>query len=261
MSTLSPACRARRGRRARATRDGTGSRARPRRAAGSPRACRTSETAGQIAYSAKPPCAPFGIATTRRPCHSLGAVAARVDDAHHFHARAVRQLGAHHHVPAGDAFEVVEVERDGLHANPAARRPRASGRTVSSRSTSVGRPYSWVRHARIVRSSFGICSPAGSDVERCACASEIALLADREEDSMLPQASSTRSRVRWATGVLLIGLVATACGGNHTNGATPATGGSTVTTTTGAASRLPKFGTRWFRRAVPALRRVRRPTV
>ena len=28
------------------------------------------DTTGQIAYSAKPPCAPFGIATTRRPCHS-----------------------------------------------------------------------------------------------------------------------------------------------------------------------------------------------
>ena len=58
---------------------------------------------------------------------------------------------------------------------------------------------------------------------------------------MLPAKLSTRSRASWATGVLLIALVATACGGNHTNGATPATG-STATSTTGASS-VAKFGT------------------
>ena len=52
------------------------------------------------------------------PLPLLGAGAARVDDAHHLHAGAVRQLGPHHHVAAGDALEVVEVERDRLHLNP-----------------------------------------------------------------------------------------------------------------------------------------------
>ena len=47
----------------------------------------------------------------------VGALAARVDDPHDLHARAVRQLGTHHHVAAGDAFEIVEIERDGLHPN------------------------------------------------------------------------------------------------------------------------------------------------
>jgi ABC-type branched-subunit amino acid transport system substrate-binding protein len=59
---------------------------------------------------------------------------------------------------------------------------------------------------------------------------------------MLPRKLSTRSRARWATGVLLIALVATACGGNHTSGATAATGGSTVAPTTGAPA-VTKFGT------------------
>ena len=44
----------------------------------------------------------------------LGTLATRIDDAERFHARAVGELGADHHVAAGDAFKVVEVQRDGL---------------------------------------------------------------------------------------------------------------------------------------------------
>ena len=73
---------------------------------------------GQTANSAKPPCAPLVVATTRFPAHASAPVPARVDDAHDLHARAVRQLGPHHHVAAGDALEVVEVERDRLHPHP-----------------------------------------------------------------------------------------------------------------------------------------------
>ena len=64
---------------------------------------------------------------------------------------AVRQLGPHHHVAAGDALEVVEVERDRRARGPVPRPARARGRrTSSSWSTSPGSPYSWVRQARIV---------------------------------------------------------------------------------------------------------------
>ena len=59
---------------------------------------------------------------------------------------------------------------------------------------------------------------------------------------MLPRKLSNDSRVRRATGVLLIGMVAAACGGSHTNGAAPATGGSTSSPTTGAPA-VAKFGT------------------
>ena len=45
------------------------------------------------------------------------AVTGRVDDAHDLHAGAVRQFRPHHHVAAGDAFEIVEVQRDRLHAH------------------------------------------------------------------------------------------------------------------------------------------------
>ena len=48
---------------------------------------------------------------------AVGAVTAGLDHAHHLHAGAVRQLGTHHHVAAGDAFQIVQVERDGLHAD------------------------------------------------------------------------------------------------------------------------------------------------
>jgi len=57
---------------------------------------------------------------------------------------------------------------------------------------------------------------------------------------MLPRKPSTNSRVRLTTGVLLIGLVATACGGNHTNGATTTSAGGTSTTAAAAAA---KWGT------------------
>ena len=53
----------------------------------------------------------------------LGAGPAGVDDAHHLHPRRIRQLGAHHHVAAGDALEVVEVERDRLHPHAHLSRP------------------------------------------------------------------------------------------------------------------------------------------
>jgi hypothetical protein len=43
--------------------------------------------------------------------------ATRIDDAHHLHARGVGQLGPHHHVHAADAVEIVQVERDRLHAH------------------------------------------------------------------------------------------------------------------------------------------------
>jgi ABC-type branched-subunit amino acid transport system substrate-binding protein len=58
---------------------------------------------------------------------------------------------------------------------------------------------------------------------------------------MLPRKLAKGARVRRAAGVLLIGMVAAACGGSHGNGAAPATGGSTsapTTTTPGV-----KFGT------------------
>ncbi len=58
---------------------------------------------------------------------------------------------------------------------------------------------------------------------------------------MLPRKSSPISRVRLATGVLLIGLLVTACGGNH-KGATPGTVPSAGTSTTAAAA-VAKFGT------------------
>ena len=59
---------------------------------------------------------------------------------------------------------------------------------------------------------------------------------------MLPRKPSTGSRARRVTGLLVVGLLATACGGNHTNGATPSTGnGSTTTPATAPAGA--KFGT------------------
>ena len=107
----------RRGRRGRARRGGTGSTARPRRAAESCRASRTPTRPGRSRTRRSRRCAPFGIATTRRPCHASAPAPHASTIAHHLHARAVRQLGAHHHVAAGDALEIVQVERDRLHAN------------------------------------------------------------------------------------------------------------------------------------------------
>ncbi|HTD49370.1 MAG TPA: hypothetical protein VK771_02140, partial [Acidimicrobiia bacterium] len=59
---------------------------------------------------------------------------------------------------------------------------------------------------------------------------------------MLPRKPSTSAGVRLATGVLLLGLVAAACGGNHTNGSTPTSVNGTVAPTT-AANATAKFGT------------------
>jgi ABC-type branched-subunit amino acid transport system substrate-binding protein len=56
---------------------------------------------------------------------------------------------------------------------------------------------------------------------------------------MLPQKLSS-SRKAWVTGLVVVALLGSACGGNHTNGATASTGGTTVATTAPAAA---KFGT------------------
>ena len=62
------------------------------------------------------------------PAKSLYAVAnavtARLDDAEDLHARAVGELGPHHHVAAGDALKIVEVQRNGLHPHAHLVRPR-----------------------------------------------------------------------------------------------------------------------------------------
>jgi len=58
---------------------------------------------------------------------------------------------------------------------------------------------------------------------------------------MLPRNLSNNSRVRRATGVLLIGMVAAACGGSHGNSTAPATGASTSSPTSAPA--VAKFGT------------------
>ena len=57
----------------------------------------------------------------------------------------------------------------------------------------------------------------------------------------MPRKPSTSSRVSLVTGVLLIGLVAAACGGNHTNGAAPGT--TVVANTSTTASAAATFGT------------------
>jgi len=62
------------------------------------------------------------------PLPRLGTGAAGVDHAHDLHAGAVRQLGLDHHVAAGDALEVVQVERDRLHAHPHLARLRLGNR-------------------------------------------------------------------------------------------------------------------------------------
>jgi ABC-type branched-subunit amino acid transport system substrate-binding protein len=62
---------------------------------------------------------------------------------------------------------------------------------------------------------------------------------------MLPQMPSTSSRTRLVTGsilLVLIALVATACGGNHSNGAAPS-GGSTTAAPGTTAAAAAKFGT------------------
>jgi hypothetical protein len=62
---------------------------------------------------------------------------------------------------------------------------------------------------------------------------------------MLPQMPSTSSRTRFVTGSILfvlIALVATACGGSHSNGAAPSGGGSTAAPGTTAPAGA-KFGT------------------
>ena len=110
------------------------------------------DTTGQIAYSAKPPMA---ILVRRRrpggPASASAPVAARVDDAHDLHARAVRQLGPHHHVAAGDPLEVVEVERDRLHPHPhlagLGLGDRHGRRAAAPR---AGRRTRCTRHARMV---------------------------------------------------------------------------------------------------------------
>ena len=108
------------------------------------------ETAGQIAYSAKPPFAPLGIATTRRPCQSSAPSP---------HASTTPMTS----IPglygsSGRTIMLPPVMRSrSLRLNGIActrtRSSPASGSgmgTVSSLSTSVGRPYSCVRQARIV---------------------------------------------------------------------------------------------------------------
>ena len=73
------------------------------------------ETAGHTAYSAKPPCAPFVIATTRSPTHASAPSPHASTTPITSMPGLYGQLGSHHHVAARDALEVVEVQRDRLH--------------------------------------------------------------------------------------------------------------------------------------------------
>ena len=60
---------------------------------------------------------------------------------------------------------------------------------------------------------------------------------------MLSRKPSTSSRAGRVTGLLLVGLVATACGGNHSNGAAPGTGNGSTTVASTTAPAAAKFGT------------------
>src|SRR5262245_40647815 len=110
------------------------------------------DAVGQIAYSAKPPCAPFVVATTRRPCHDSAP-------APHAATTPITSMpGLYGN--SGRTIMLPPVMRsrswrlNGMRCTCTQTSP-ASGTgigIVSSFSTSVGRPYSCVRHARIVSS-------------------------------------------------------------------------------------------------------------